>query len=169
MAKLADALDSKSSEVHPSWGFDSPLRHHVFNDLQRFTDTVKSPIWTTANRILPSRDFAEGSALFHLLRNLGSSVFISISVALVVRTTATSYAGFTEEISNFNEFFRYGAQAGHWSIDSVGGLSALSGEIWRQAAMIGYINAFYLYTIAAAMALPLLLLVRLPERTRTAG
>ncbi len=140
------------------------------NTLQGFgVGLIYVPMTIVAFSTLPSRDFAEGSALFHLLRNLGSSVFISISVALVVRTTATSYAGFTEEISNFNEFFRYGAQAGQWSIDSVGGLSALSGEIWRQAAMIGYINAFYLYTIAAALALPLLLLIRLPERTRTAG
>src|SRR5437763_18102 len=28
MAELADAADSKSAEVHPSWGFDPPSRHH---------------------------------------------------------------------------------------------------------------------------------------------
>ena len=27
VAELADALDSKSSDGHPSWGFKSPLRH----------------------------------------------------------------------------------------------------------------------------------------------
>jgi hypothetical protein len=27
MAELADAADSKSAEVHPSWGFNSPSRH----------------------------------------------------------------------------------------------------------------------------------------------
>ena len=29
MAELADAADSKSAEVHPSWGFDSPSRHQL--------------------------------------------------------------------------------------------------------------------------------------------
>ena len=29
MAELADAADSKSAEVHPSWGFDPPSRHHL--------------------------------------------------------------------------------------------------------------------------------------------
>jgi hypothetical protein len=29
MAKLADAADSKSAEVHPSWGFNSPSRHQA--------------------------------------------------------------------------------------------------------------------------------------------
>ena len=27
MAELADAADSKSAEVYPSWGFNSPSRH----------------------------------------------------------------------------------------------------------------------------------------------
>jgi hypothetical protein len=30
MAELADAADSKSAEVHPSWGFNSPSRHQKF-------------------------------------------------------------------------------------------------------------------------------------------
>ena len=29
MAELADAADSKSAEVYPSWGFDPPSRHHA--------------------------------------------------------------------------------------------------------------------------------------------
>jgi hypothetical protein len=33
MAELADAADSKSAEVHPSWGFNSPSRHHSFTPL----------------------------------------------------------------------------------------------------------------------------------------
>ncbi len=108
------------------------------------------------------------SERFHLLRNLGSSVFISVCVALVVRTTATSYAGFTEQVSFYNEYFRYGAQAGGWGLDDARDLRALSGEIRRQAAMIGYINAFYLYTIAAAAVLPLLLLIKPPRRVPAA-
>ena len=31
MAESADAADSKSAEVHPSWGFNSPSRHHIQN------------------------------------------------------------------------------------------------------------------------------------------
>ncbi len=140
------------------------------NTLQGFgVGLIYVPMTIIAFSTLPTKDFAEGSALFHLLRNLGSSVFISICVALVVRTTATSYAGFTEQVSLYNEFFRYGAQAGGWGVDNVGELTALSGEIRRQAAMIGYINAFYLYTIAAAGVLPLLLLIRLPRRAHAAA
>jgi hypothetical protein len=34
VAELADALDSKSSDGHPSWGFKSPLRHQLETLLQ---------------------------------------------------------------------------------------------------------------------------------------
>ncbi len=140
------------------------------NTLQGFgVGLIYVPMTIIAFSTLPPDDFAEGSALFHLLRNLGSSVFISICVALVVRTTASSYAGFTEQVSLYNEFFRYGAQAGGWGVESTGELRALSGEIRRQASMIGYINAFYLYTVAAACVLPLLLLVKTPPRVRAAA
>ena len=43
------------------------------------------------------------------------------------------------------------------------GLAALSSETARQAAMIGYINAFYLIAFTGFAALPMLLLVRWPK------
>ena len=120
------------------------------------------PMTIVAFSAMSGRDLAEGSAIFHLVRNVGSSVFISISVAVVVHSTAANYAGFTEHVTLFNELFRYPRLAGLWNIEDRQGLIAFSGEMHRQAAMIGYINAFYLYTFAACAALPLLLLVRKP-------
>ena len=55
---------------------------------------------------------------------------------------------------------------GGWDADSVGGLARLSKEINRQAAMIGYINAFGFYTLASALAIPLILLVGRSRRAR---
>jgi hypothetical protein len=42
-------------------------------------------------------------------------------------------------------------------------LSATSAEIKRQAAMIGYINAFRLYAVIAIIPLPLIWLARMPK------
>lgn len=110
---------------------------------------------TLAPGLLP-----EGSAIFHLLRNFGSSIFISISVVTVVRTGKVSYAEMVEHISPFNETLRQPASMGMWNTDGLTGLAALSVEIDRQAQMIGYLNAFALYTLACVAALPCLLLVR---------
>ena len=51
-----------------------------------------------------------------------------------------------------------------WSLDNLEGLSRLSDEVARQAAMIGYINAFLLMGIAAALAVPLALFMRAPPK-----
>ena len=42
----------------------------------------------------------------------------------------------------------------------------LATEIQRQAAMIGYINAFYLFATTAALAVPLAWGMRAPPATR---
>jgi DHA2 family multidrug resistance protein len=49
---------------------------------------------------------------------------------------------------------------GLWDLESQGGLLAIAGELQRQAAMIGYINAFYLFTITAALSVPVAFLMR---------
>ncbi len=118
------------------------------------------PVTVIAFSSLSSQDFAEGSAVFHMLRNVGSSIFISISVTLVVTSTAANYAGLTEFGTLFNELFRYPGIAGIWNVEEQASLISLSGEMYRQGAMIGYINAFYLYTFTALLAFPLLLLVK---------
>ena len=53
--------------------------------------------------------------------------------------------------------------AGGFDIASPEGLASLSAEMPRQAAMIGYINAFLLFALVAAIATPLVLLLRNPE------
>ena len=54
---------------------------------------------------------------------------------------------------------------GSWSVESATGLAKISAEITRQATIIGYTNAWWLYTIAAAASLPICLLARLPRRS----
>jgi hypothetical protein len=50
-----------------------------------------------------------------------------------------------------------------WDLATVKGLASASSEISRQAKMIGYINAFGLYTMASFVALPLVWCVRNPK------
>ncbi|MGI9411876.1 MAG: DHA2 family efflux MFS transporter permease subunit, partial [Hyphomicrobiaceae bacterium] len=108
-----------------------------------------------------SRDrVAEGMSLFHLLRNFGSSLFISISVVLLIRSAAVNYSHLSESISPFNKALRYPEVVGNWNFGTPSGLMALAGEIQRQAAMIGYINAFYLFAMTAAFAVPFAWLMR---------
>jgi DHA2 family multidrug resistance protein len=112
---------------------------------------------------------AEAMSMFHLLRNFGSSLFISIAVAEIVRTSAINYARMTEHISVYNRVLDLPWAMGGWTVDTTPGLAKLSSEINRQATLIGYENAWVLYTIVALTFLPLCLLVRLPKAKPAQG
>ena len=102
----------------------------------------------------------EGTAFYHLIRNMASSIYISISVAVIMRTSSQRYAEMTDRVSPFNQNFDLPWAGRGWSTTTTEGLSHLGGEIGRQAAMIGYINSFYMFSITAFVFIPLVLLVR---------
>ena len=98
--------------------------------------------------------------MFHLFRNIGSSIHVSLSIALVIHMSKVNYAEIAEGVSPFNETLKYSFLLGAWNPDSTLGLAAIGGEVQRQAAMIGYIDAFYMYTLTALAVAPLIILVR---------
>ncbi len=122
------------------------------------------PLAVVTFSTLAPRHTGDGTAVFHLLRNIGASIYISISIAVVLRTSKINYAEMAEFISPFNEVFSMPWARGIWSMESRGGLAQLSGEIQRQSMMIGYINAFYFFATTAVVVLPLILLIRKGER-----
>jgi DHA2 family multidrug resistance protein len=128
--------------------------------------TIWVPLTLVTFSTVSSADLAEGTAVYHLLRNIGSSFFISICVTEIVRATGTNYAYLVEQITLYSRVLALPGAMGGWDAGSVGGLARLSKEINRQAAMLGYINAFGFYTLCSALAIPLILLV---GRTRRAG
>jgi DHA2 family multidrug resistance protein len=119
-----------------------------------------TPMSVLAFATLPPARMTEGTGIFHLVRSFGSSIFISASVVVLLRTTAANYAGMTEVISPFNKILDYPSLIGLWATHTPEGLMVLADEMQRQAAMIGFINAFYLFAVTAAAAVPLAWLLR---------
>lgn len=119
-----------------------------------------TPMSVLAFATLPQQRITEATGVFHLVRSFGSSLFISASVVLMLRSAAGNYATMTEFLTPFNKTLSYPDVMGLWTMATPGGLMVLSGEVQRQAAMIGYINAFYLFSITAALAVPLAWLQR---------
>ncbi len=105
----------------------------------------------------------EGSAFFHLIRNIGSSISISLTIALIIRTSSTNYADLVGFVSIFGDSSTVMTLKGVSAPATVSEYFQLSGEIARQSRMIGYINAFYLYAITAFSVIPLIMLVRMPK------
>src|ERR1051325_1740743 len=61
--------------------------------------TVWVPLTMVAFDTLDARYRAEASSVFHLLRNIGSTFFISLSIAEIVRTTGANYSRMSEMIT----------------------------------------------------------------------
>jgi DHA2 family multidrug resistance protein len=118
------------------------------------------PITVVAFDTLEAKDYAEASSIFHLLRNIGSSFFISLSIAEIVRTTGANYSRMTEMITPYNRALTTPSLTGAWTFDTVPGLAKVASEIARQSAMIGYLNAFMMYTVTSALAVVFVLMVR---------
>ena len=135
------------------------------NMLQGFGQSIAfTPMTVMAFATLPPHLITEGSAIFTLLRNFGSSLFISLCVLVLLRSTSINYARMTEFVSPYNKALVFPELPAQWSLDTATGLLRISNEIARQAAMIGYINAFYLMAFAALVAVPLSVFMRVGNR-----
>lgn len=110
---------------------------------------------------LAPEQVAQGSAIYHMVRNIGSSIHISISIALALRMARASYAELAERVTPYSETLSMPWVTGAWSVESQRGLAALSREMARQAAMIGYLDAFVFFIATSLAVLPLVFLIRL--------
>ncbi|MBX2880556.1 MAG: MFS transporter, partial [Granulosicoccus sp.] len=118
------------------------------------------PVTTAAFWSLPERLLPDGAAIFHLLRNLGQSVYIAASFMVVVRTTQVSSADLAPHINAFNERLGFPWVTGLWNLDTPGAIKALSSEMSRQSQLIGFNNAFVFYSWTCIAVIPIVLLWR---------
>jgi MFS transporter, DHA2 family, multidrug resistance protein len=118
------------------------------------------PLSVTAFATLTPALRSEGTAVYTLVRNLGSSVGISMMQALDTQQTSVAHADMAAQVQPGNPVFA----AGVGPIDPGGSmLDALNGEITRQAAMVGLIDVFKLMFLLTIAIAPLLLIMRKPK------
>jgi len=135
--------------------------------LQGFGQSIAfTPMTVMAFSTLPASQVTEGSAVFTLMRNFGSSLFISITVMMLIRSTTANYSRLTEFITPYNKSLIMPGLPPSWDMEATPGLLRLAGEIQRQAAMIGYVNAFYLMAVTAAAGIPLACMLRAAPRAQ---
>ena len=111
---------------------------------------------------LDPRRSAEGAAMFHFVRSVASSYFISASVVVVFHTQKVSYSELVQWINPFNNRLSLQSVMGGWSTESTTGLARIAGEVTRQATTIGYVNAFNLFLWTSLLVYPLVALIVWP-------
>jgi DHA2 family multidrug resistance protein len=106
---------------------------------------------------------AQGTAIFSLVRNIGSSIGISMVQTLLVRGTVKSHAALVEQITHANPAWNHPAVASVYDLARPSGAAALDGMITQQAAMIAYLNDFRLMLYLTLAVIPLLFFLRAPK------
>jgi len=118
------------------------------------------PLSVTAFATLTPELRSEGTSVYTLVRNLGSSVGISLMQALFTRQSSVAHADMAAQVQPGNPV---GPLSGGGGPDGGSMLDALNGEITRQAAMVGLIDVFKLMLVLTILVAPLLLIMRKPK------
>ncbi len=121
---------------------------------------VFTPLQVVAFATLPQDLRTNGTALFSLVRNVGSSIGVSVTSFLLAQNTQIVHAQLAEYVTPFNRMLQTGGAYLLWNSASAPGLTVLNGEITRQASIIAYADDFKLMLMVTIPAALLLLLIR---------
>ena len=118
------------------------------------------PLSTITFATLPSHLRTQGTALYSLMRNIGSSIGISLVIFLLTRNTQLVHAELAGQVTPFNDALGQAGPSHFWNLATAAGKAALNAEVTRQASVIAYANDFKLMMLVALVALPLVLLLK---------
>ncbi|THF59917.1 DHA2 family efflux MFS transporter permease subunit [Ollibium composti] len=125
------------------------------------------PLSTVAFATLEARYRTDATALFSLVRNIGSSIGISIVSVLLTRNMQINHAELGAYINPFNPNLWEASPAA--VLGDPNALSQLNGMVNIQALMISYVNDFKLMMGVTLLALPLIFLLRKPKHAPSGG
>ena len=121
------------------------------------------PLNISAFATLPPRLRTDGSSLLNLLRSLGASVGISLTTVMLTRNIQTVHEGLASHVTGgIGSLLDY-STADRYQMLGDAALSAIDAEVNRQAAMVAYIDDYYMMTWLSLLAIPLALMLRKPS------
>jgi DHA2 family multidrug resistance protein len=122
------------------------------------------PITTAAFLTLPGHMRNGGTSILTLVRNIGSSVGISMMIANLTSTTTIMHARIIEGVTPFNNALQMPDVVTNLNVNTDAGRALLDQLITQQAAMIAYLNDFKLLMVLTLMMVPLVLLIGTTQR-----
>jgi DHA2 family multidrug resistance protein len=119
------------------------------------------PLNTVALSSLPSAYRTDGTAMWTLIRNLGSSIGVSVFIAYLTNNTVLMRARLVETVTDFNlgladpmaQTINPATETGRALLDNI---------VNQQAAIMAYANDFKLMFLLCLVAMPFVFLIRTP-------
>jgi DHA2 family multidrug resistance protein len=121
------------------------------------TGFVYVPLAAITFATLSPRFRNEGTAVFSLIRNVGSSIGISVVETLLTRNTQMMHSRLAEQITPYGDVLHLQPPS---ALSTAHGLATLNAGVTGQAAMIAYNNDFKLMMVLTLCAIPLVALLR---------
>jgi MFS transporter, DHA2 family, multidrug resistance protein len=123
------------------------------------------PITTAAFLTLPGHLRNGGTSILTLVRNIGSSIGISMVIANLTDKTIEMHARIVEGVTPFNNALQMPDVAMNLNVNTDLGRAMLDEIVTQQAAMIAYLNDFKLLMILTLAMIPMVLIIRATGQT----
>jgi DHA2 family multidrug resistance protein len=117
------------------------------------------PLSTVAFLTLRSELRTEGTAMLTLIRNIFSSIGISVMIAELTNTTTVMHARLIENVTPFNDALRMPDVASALNMATDSGRALLDLVVTQQATIIAYANDYKMLLVLSIAAMPLVLFV----------
>jgi DHA2 family multidrug resistance protein len=130
---------------------------------------ISIPLALLTFSTLPPEMRTEAAGVYNLVRNMGSSIGISVTGALLVSNSQINQALINEVITPFNRALQSPLIERFWNPGTPSGAVALNSEITRQATIIAYNDDYKLMLLLTFAITPLLLLIRSPPKPAASG
>jgi DHA2 family multidrug resistance protein len=122
------------------------------------------PLSTITFATLDPHYRTEGTAMFSLMRNIGSSIGISVMTTMLTQNTQVMHASLAATLTPFRMALQSPWLPETWDWQSTVGAVALNQVVTAQANTVAYLNDFQAMMWIVIAVVPLLLLMQGPKR-----
>jgi DHA2 family multidrug resistance protein len=123
------------------------------------------PVTSVAFNTLPGHLRNGATSITTLVRNIGSSVGISMMIANLTSKTTQMHERIGEAVTPFNDALQMPDVAASLNLNTDMGRAMLDGIVTQQASLIAYLNDFKLLMILTLAMVPLVMLIRTEQRS----
>lgn len=118
------------------------------------------PLSSIAFSTLPTTTRAEAAGIYSLLRTIGSSIGISITITFLSRHTQMAWNQLGSSMQIYNPAFMDYVHSLHLDVSSPKAIALLTSELSQQSLMLSYINTFSFIMWSFLIMLPCVLLLK---------
>jgi MFS transporter, DHA2 family, multidrug resistance protein len=118
------------------------------------------PIAVIAFATIAPRLNTSAASVLTLARNLGGSIGISVATTVLARNIQTSHSDLASQITPASMPVLDPSVLGMFGSGGDMAMAMVDAEVNRQAAMIAYVDVYYMMMIATIISLPLVLIMR---------